>query len=459
MGEIFDVHGDDGIPIEEELDALDKYSHLPWDEIDSLVRDLNEIGQNPGFYLNFTTEMLNQQLDEIENNVNRSIGDFNEEILRMIRESNEEYGNMNLHTKEYAAVEEVLRSHGLAKMNLQYYPDEPLGVPEWNITLDKDVAEAGAEEILNDYEEWTAISDHITHDWMTDRKLIDDYYWRYEMEPHLQKGAKLDEKTLRSIVTYIADSTTIRGRPLRQVQPGIEAWMIDNYDPEGPSLYEKFGFMNLPEKYAYDYETGTWGYNYGNEQNYDDYYYNPETGYDKYEDSYKYDHKSWDEELIDSVEYVADDVGHVIEDLLSSPPSTYSFNFDTDMINAWLDKEGRNYETISRMYTQEYEDLQRAVEDLLREHEENIRTIDNHLEEQIESTSHDIEEWLGDNFSMEPLNLSAKVQGESKDASTGDIMMYAACAIATMCLIFMNLRNIGKRNDAIPQVDVFERLI
>ena len=81
------------------------------------------------------------------------------------------------------------------------------------------------------------------------------------------------------------------------------------------------------------------------------------------------------------VEYVADDVGHVIEDLLSSPPSTYSFNFDTDMINAWLDKEGRNYETISRMYTQEYEDLQRAVEDLLREHEENIRTIDNHLEE------------------------------------------------------------------------------
>ena len=60
MGEIFDVHGDDGIPIEEELDALDKYSHLPWDEIDSLVRDLNEIGQNPGFYLNFTTEMLNQ---------------------------------------------------------------------------------------------------------------------------------------------------------------------------------------------------------------------------------------------------------------------------------------------------------------------------------------------------------------------------------------------------------------
>merc|ERR1711997_18954 len=107
--------------------------------------------------------------------------------------------------------------------------DEPLDEPEWNITLNHTAAEEGVAELLDDYEAWTAREVQIMNDWTTDRQLVDEYYWTYEMEPHLKKGEKLDEKTIRSIVTYVANSTTIKGRPLIEVYPDIEEYMMHNF--------------------------------------------------------------------------------------------------------------------------------------------------------------------------------------------------------------------------------------
>ena len=48
-----------------------------------------------------------------------------------------------------------------------------------------------------EYESWEFMAEHIWENWMRDREIVDRYYWRYEMEPHLNEGSKLDEKAMR----------------------------------------------------------------------------------------------------------------------------------------------------------------------------------------------------------------------------------------------------------------------
>ena len=40
------------------------------------------------------------------------------------------------------------------------------------------------------------------------------------------------------------------------VFPDVEEYMLHNFDANGPTIYEKFGFMNLNSYYdeSYDYE-------------------------------------------------------------------------------------------------------------------------------------------------------------------------------------------------------------
>ena len=57
------------------------------------------------------------------------------------------------------------------------------------------------------YDELQEKMSHVLVDWDTDRKLIDNYYWNYELMPLLAKGEKLDEKTVRSFITWIVDGT------------------------------------------------------------------------------------------------------------------------------------------------------------------------------------------------------------------------------------------------------------
>jgi len=65
------------------------------------------------------------------------------------------------------------------------------------------------------------------------------------MEPLLRDGQKLDEKVIRSAITVIVDGTYIQDRPMIDVFPDVEEYMRHNFDENGPTIYEKFGFMNL----------------------------------------------------------------------------------------------------------------------------------------------------------------------------------------------------------------------
>ena len=101
------------------------------------------------------------------------------------------------------------------------------------------------ESLEDEYNEWQETAEDIWENWQRDREIVDRYYWNYVMQPHLDAGSKLDEKAMRSVVTFIAEGTTVKGRPLTQVFPEVEEAMMSNYNADEESLLEKFGMFNL----------------------------------------------------------------------------------------------------------------------------------------------------------------------------------------------------------------------
>ena len=89
--------------------------------------------------------------------------------------------------------------------------------------------------------------------WQRDREIVDRYYWRYVMQPHLNAGSKLDERAMRQVITFIAEGTTVKGRPVTEVFPEVEEAMMSRYNPDEPSVLEKFGMFNLHESDEWPY--------------------------------------------------------------------------------------------------------------------------------------------------------------------------------------------------------------
>ena len=56
----------------------------------------------------------------------------------------------------------------------------------------------------DEYEQWQEECEDIWEQWQRDREVVDRYYWRYVMQPHLNAGSKLDERAMREVVTFIA---------------------------------------------------------------------------------------------------------------------------------------------------------------------------------------------------------------------------------------------------------------
>jgi len=116
----------------------------------------------------------------------------------------------------------------------------PLSVPEWNIDLDYAQADVYAAELEEAYEAHHARMVDVLTRWKQARDEVDQYYWNEELLPVLAEGERLDERTMRTLVTWIADGTEIKGRPLVEVFPDVEEWMLDNYNPEGRTVIETF---------------------------------------------------------------------------------------------------------------------------------------------------------------------------------------------------------------------------
>ena len=121
----------------------------------------------------------------------------------------------------------------------------PLYTPEWTIDVDHDEGEAMIDSLEDEYEEWQEEAEDIMENWQRDREIVDRYYWNYVMQPHLNAGSKLDERAMREVITFIAEGTTVKGRPLTEVFPEVQDAMMTAYNPDEPSLLEKFGMFNL----------------------------------------------------------------------------------------------------------------------------------------------------------------------------------------------------------------------
>ena len=85
--------------------------------------------------------------------------------------------------------------------------EDPLEAPEFEIDLDKDALETMIGELAQEAEEWEREMQDIVGQWQRDAELLNHYHATYKMEPHIRKGMKLDEKAIRSMITYMANST------------------------------------------------------------------------------------------------------------------------------------------------------------------------------------------------------------------------------------------------------------
>ena len=122
----------------------------------------------------------------------------------------------------------------------------PLSVPEWNIDLDYAQADIYADQLEQEYEAHHARMVDVLTRWKAARDEVDQYYWNEELLPVLAEGERLDERTMRTLVTWIADGTEIKGKPLVEVFPEVEEWMLDNYNPEGRTVIETFRMDSMP---------------------------------------------------------------------------------------------------------------------------------------------------------------------------------------------------------------------
>lgn len=151
-------------------------------------------------------------------------------------------------------IDAMFNSHGIEHHFTNLVEDvtlAPLDPPQWEINIDTEGLQGDMRDISREGEEWERDLERILEDWSTDRELIDRYYMNYELQPHLKEGEKIDEKTLKTVVTYIVDGTQIVGRPMIEVFPEVEDYMLSNFDPEGPSLSDKFGLYNLQEEHEF----------------------------------------------------------------------------------------------------------------------------------------------------------------------------------------------------------------
>jgi hypothetical protein len=84
-------------------------------------------------------------------------------------------------------------------------------VPEWNINLDYDAADQYSAELSVAYQDYQRrVADVLTR-WKAERDALDAQFWNDEFIQEAAIGEKLDEKTMRSLVTWIADGTEIKG--------------------------------------------------------------------------------------------------------------------------------------------------------------------------------------------------------------------------------------------------------
>jgi len=112
--------------------------------------------------------------------------------------------------------------------------------PEWEFDLDYNWADEHIAELDQAYSEHNEKMMTMFTEWGEAKQTIDNYYWQYEFKPLLEEEQQLDERTMRTIITWIVDGTQVKGKPLVEVFPGVEEYMLNNYDRTAVNLTDKF---------------------------------------------------------------------------------------------------------------------------------------------------------------------------------------------------------------------------
>lgn len=349
--------------------------------------------------------------------------------------------------------------------------------------------------------------EHITRDWQNDLELLNHYYMTYKMEPHVRKGMKFDEKALRSMITYLANSTQVKGKPINEVFPGVEEMMMSNYDPNERSLWEKMGMFNLEaaeyeEWYAADWQkyqecveehdfaneaaitTCDWLDTYdnafedgtvnGNWEKYDAFMLNYPTGRVEETATVYIDeeHGPVGEQIMDAEEDLIHEIIQIeqrVEDSVRPMgPVTYSFHFDEEEINSWLENEARMFETINNMYEEQMAMWMSDVEAVNQEHQPKFAEIDERFKSQFDDLIFDASRLFDENFSMDyadeisAIGLAARFESKQEStASNLDYLMYAGAAIASLGVFAWTAHTAieTKKVAAVNNNGAFERLI
>ena len=128
----------------------------------------------------------------------------------------------------------------------QAYQNLSAATPEWEIDLDYAQGDAYIAELTAAYNQHNEDMMRMFTEWGQAKQTIDNYYWTWEFQPQLEEWAALDEQTLRTIITWIVDGTKVKGTPLVEVFPGVEDYMLNNFNAQGLNLQDKFGLNGSP---------------------------------------------------------------------------------------------------------------------------------------------------------------------------------------------------------------------
>ena len=272
-------------------------------------------------------------------------------------------------------------------------------VPEWNIDLDYAAADQYSAELSVAYQEHQRKVADVLMRWKSARDAIDAQFWNDEFIPEAAIGEKLDEKTMRSLVTWIADGTEIKGQPLVDVFPDVKDWMLDNYNPEGRTAIEAFRMEEIPRPSL---------------------------------------------------------------NLAEGEPVTFSFTYDEAEIMAYLEQEARMYEHIDAMRTETWEDYVADATPIWEQmgimnqaYKREFERIDETLKLQIEQSAGDVQHWFEDSFTV---TLAAKLAKKQKTPST-NYGMYAIGATTLAAMLVAGLVYKNKKSESVTNQMVGEALV
>lgn len=256
--------------------------------------------------------------------------------------------------------------------------------PEWEFDLDYAQGDAYIADLAAAYEEHNQSMQELYLNWALDRQRIDNYYWTYEAQPQFAEWEALDERTVRTIITWIVDGTQVKGKPLIEVFPGVEEYMLANVNPAGLNLADKFGLNGSPLVLAEnEWMYADWWDFVGCIQDYAPACeYSEEqftcvdnvakftcTGYDTWNNDFYTCYITegdrceglweWAVEYTNEAYWAGSedyDYSLWLQEVTPTPsgPVTFSFNFDPNEVNTWLDEQDGTYSIFEGRYNDEF---------------------------------------------------------------------------------------------------------